>query len=100
MIAELTALLDLAKRLIALVKDVSEALPNGAEKQDVEKQLDAAKRDLELTESSTAKDLGYELCQCTFPPKIMLFTGNKNIFKCPACGNKVDKSREYAGINK
>lgn len=92
MIAELTAFAELSKNLISLVKDVSSILPDGSEKESIERQLKAAERELKIAEASTAKELGYELCQCTFPPQIMLFTGKEKTYKCPSCGHEVNKS--------
>lgn len=92
MIAELTAFAELSKRLISLVKEVSDALPDGARRENIERELKLAERELALAEASTARELGYELCQCTFPPQIMLFTGKGRTFKCPNCKHEVDKS--------
>ena len=82
--------LELAIKAISLFKKAKDSLPNGKEKDAIEKSLDEAEKAFRLAELKTAQEFGYQLCKCTWPPQIMLSIGyeeyNEN-FKCPKCGN-------------
>ncbi|MFT7399065.1 MAG: hypothetical protein ACI832_002317 [Rheinheimera aquimaris] len=78
---------------IGLIKQTKDLLPNGTDKTAIEKSLIEAEKAAKLAESQIALALGYKLCQCTFPPQIMLSKGYKKIdeqyideeFVCPNC---------------
>ena len=77
---------------IGLIKETKELLPDGKEKEVIEKSLKEATKASKLAESQIAQALGYKLCQCTFPPQIMLSKGytkqeyhNEEEFICPKC---------------
>ena len=80
--------LGLFKDAISVAKGAKDLLPSGGQKDAIEKSLDAAERATQLAEAQIAQALGYHLCQCTFPPQIMLSTGYKGDserFECPKC---------------
>ena len=84
--------ISLLSEAIGLVKKTKDILPDGQDKLAIEKSLEQADRASRLAESQVAMALGYELCQCTFPPQIMLSAGYKNRavvyeeeFVCPRC---------------
>jgi hypothetical protein len=80
--------LGLFKDAISIAKGAKDLLPSGKEKDTVEKSLEAAERATQLAEAQMAHALGYHLCQCTFPPQIMLSRGYKDDserFECPRC---------------
>lgn len=77
---------------IGLIKKTKELLPEGKEKEAIEKSLIEADKASKLAETQIAQALGYRLCQCTFPPQIMLSKGYKELshhheeeFLCPRC---------------
>lgn len=75
------------KDLLDIFKSVREMLPKNdpAVAKKVEAGIEKAEKELAATEAQLAKALGYKLCQCTFPPQIML--QNKELGKkiCPKC---------------
>ena len=80
--------IDMFKASIGLVKDAKDLLPDGTKKEAITKSLEEAERTAKLAEAQIAKSLGYHLCQCTFPPQIMLsigYQGTYEKFKCPGC---------------
>ena len=88
-----------AKNIMDLVKASVSLIPKGQKHPDLEKRLEEAERALRVSEVQLAKALGYHLCQCTFPPEIMLSQGrherrHREIFKCGNCG-KQDPSAAY-----
>ncbi len=87
MITELTSIVNVAKELVQLFKESKELIPDGSHKESLNKRLESAEKNLALAESSTAKDLGYDLCKCTFPPQIMLYDNSSTNNVCPNCGN-------------
>lgn len=38
-----------------------------------------------LLEVEMASKMGYLLCQCSWPPQIMVLCENEHVFRCPAC---------------
>ena len=80
--------LGLFKDAISIAKGAKDLLPSGKEKDAVEKSLEAAERATQLAEAQMAQALGYRLCQCTFPPQIMLskgYQGESERLECPSC---------------
>jgi hypothetical protein len=72
---------------LSVLKQAKELLPDGSDKDNIDKALKRAERQLKLAESQAAQGLGYELCKNHFPPEIML-SGNDAHWKCPECGNE------------
>jgi len=77
---------------IGLIKKTKDLLPDSDEKLVIEKSLIEAAKAAKLAESQIAQALGYKLCQCTFPPQIMLSKGyterqlyHEEEFVCPKC---------------
>ena len=65
-------------------------LPESSEKVELVEKLEQAKKATQMAEADAAKALGYHLCQCTWPPQIMLSIGyadegTHECFKCPSC---------------
>ncbi|MGZ5011031.1 MAG: hypothetical protein ACXV74_08755 [Methylobacter sp.] len=68
MITELSNIVTLSKNLINVLKEIKALVPNPEDRNRLDEKIESAERELALSEASMAKDLGYELCQCTFPP--------------------------------
>jgi monoamine oxidase len=87
--------LDLFRTAVGLAKDVKEALPESAKREAIGASIEQAERAARVAEAQVAQALGYHLCQCTFPPQIMLSIGlHEGVterFKCPNC-NKLEPS--------
>jgi len=84
--------LSLFSDAIGLANSVKNTLPESKEKDSIEKSLFEADKAAKLAEAQIANALGYTLCQCTFPPQIMLSKGYKDTnyrhkeeFVCPKC---------------
>jgi hypothetical protein len=80
--------LEMFKTAIGLAKEAKDLLPEGEQKAAIVSSLSTAERTTALAEAQIAKSLGYHLCQCTFPPQIMLSTeyqGTQERFQCPNC---------------
>lgn len=96
MIEEISLVLGAAKSLLGLAKETKELIPEGKDKEEIARAIIKAEKDLALAESSTAKELGYDLCKCTFPPQIMLYDNSSTNNVCPRCGNTtMAKSRIF-----
>lgn len=53
----------------------------------IDEQIARAETALKAGEAQLAKALGYRLCQCVFPPEIMLRDKNRGQSVCPRCGD-------------
>ena len=85
MITELMQAIGLAKGALDVVRGAKDCLPESPEKKAATVSLDQAERALQIAEASAAKELGYHLCQCSWPPQIMLRVA-PNTFRCRGCG--------------
>ena len=104
-IDEISAYVRASKDVLDMLKVMSGMLPKGQQHDDAEKQLATAERALRASEAQLAKALNYHLCQCTFPPQIMLRTGrhpvhDDEIFKCSNCGNQVPTEADFRSKDK
>ena len=73
------------------------------ERVQIEAKIVEAEDALKLSEANLAKALGYNLCQCTFPPKIMLSKGrhpthDNEIFKCDGCGKQEPSEAHFRDL--
>ncbi len=84
------------KSTLVVFKEAKETLPDGSKRAEAAIKIEEAERLLKIAETETAKALGYNFCQCTFPPQIMLFEKTKNVFRCqnPECGREIKKKKE------
>ncbi|MCG8073275.1 MAG: hypothetical protein N0C86_14975 [Candidatus Thiodiazotropha taylori] len=85
--------LSLFSQAIGLAKETKDLFPDSTNKQAIEYSLEEADKAAKLAEAQIAKVLGYKLCQCTYPPQIMLSRGykldnytQKEEFICTKCG--------------
>jgi hypothetical protein len=78
-----------------LLRSAWTALPISAEKERIAKKLEEAEIHLELANAKLARELGFRLCHCQFPPKPMLWENVRRAFVCQnlACG-RVDGVEE------
>ena len=91
MLSEITSILGIAKTAIDIGKEAKNLLPDGREKERIENQLASTERELAIAEATSAKELGYDLCKCTFPPQVMLYKKEKGVTECPSCGYSINK---------
>ncbi len=70
------------KSAIDLIKAAAGLLPS-QQKDDVLEKASQAERALSAAEAKLAKEFGYKLCRCTFPPQIMLEEAEEAV--CPQC---------------
>lgn len=71
---------------------------------DLEQKLEQAEQQLKLAEAGAARDLGYRLCKCAFPPQIMTVTrvddDGMEHWRCQKCGReqgppRIDRGDEH-----
>jgi hypothetical protein len=63
---------------LGLVKDAKDLLPKHQQKV-VDETLQKADQASRIAEAKLAQDLGYQLCQCTWPPRIMRRTSTGDV---------------------
>jgi hypothetical protein len=88
----------LLKNAIGLAKDANDLVSDSPKRRAAEIALTQAEQQLRLAESRAAQELGYNLCQCSFPPQIALLQpdGSK---RCPKCGRDTDEDTGPVGIH-
>ena len=103
-ISDLSDYLTATKAVIDIFKSIKSELPQGPKADESQEQIERAENALKAAEAQLAKELGYQLCQCTFPPQIMLSTGrhpvhDNEIFKCPACQKQKPSEHEFRQLD-
>jgi hypothetical protein len=80
-----------AKTALDLFRGIRAEMPNGPLSDAAGKQIEHADKALRASEAELAKSFGYSLCQCTFPPQIMLWNEKDKANRCPnpECGKEI-----------
>lgn len=89
-ITDFTSAFKLGSKAISMFKQIKDLMPTSPQKEAAEKTLKEAEDAFSIAEAKVAKELGYKLCKCTWPPQIMLSIGfqeDRERYKCPKCGN-------------
>jgi hypothetical protein len=77
-----------AKAAVDMLKSAYTLLPKGANRDEIEQKIKMAEDILKRSDAKLAKELGMKLCDCTWPPQIMLWKQTANAHVCPneQCG--------------
>jgi hypothetical protein len=94
---EWTTYLTAGKTALDILKSVRELLPKGEESEEAGRKLDEAERSLKLSEAELAKNLGFRICRCAFPPNIMLWNERERAHFCAACGHRYPPKASEVG---
>jgi hypothetical protein len=81
----------IAKTSLELMTAAAGLMPKGAKRDEIEKNLQLAEAALQRSDATLAKELGFKLCTCTYPPQIMLWKEAEKASVCPNpdCGKSV-----------
>lgn len=94
-----------ARETLDIFRGLRDLLPKGPESEKAQEKIDRAERALRASEAELAKKLDYHLCQCTFPPQIMLSQGRhpvhdeEEIFKCPKCDKQEPPESRFRALD-
>ena len=90
---QVKAWLDTTKISVDLLKSAASLLPKGSKRDAVENKILAVESSLAASNAKLARDLGMKLCNCTFPPQIMLWIEAKKADQCPRqeCGRTIKR---------
>lgn len=67
--------------VLSILKQAADLLPKGNKKcEQLDQAVARAEEALRRNESAIAKELGFHLCKCTFPPQIMLWREKEAAF--------------------
>lgn len=85
--------IDAASGTVGLLRAAAKLLPKGEKRDEIEARISAAEEALKRSDAKLAKELGMNLCDCTFPPQIMLWKEAEKSHVCPnlACGRRQRK---------
>lgn len=91
MIEAIQGSLSVVASTIGLIKQLKTLIPDSPDAEQIEKQLNKLNEQVEIANTKLATELGYKLCQCRFPPAIMLFNKDLNADVCPVCNYSADR---------
>ena len=82
-----------AKSAVDIMKSVLALMPKGENKDALKQKITDVEQALKRTDAKLAHELGYKLCQCTFPPQIMLWKEKEKLYACPNqdCGRTMPR---------
>jgi hypothetical protein len=83
-----------ASSALNLLKEAWSGLPKGKARDEIESKIRSAEEALKRSDVKLAKELGMQLCDCTFPPQIMLWKEQEQAHSCPnlACGRRKQRN--------
>ena len=84
---ELTGYMSAFDSLLSSAKKLADLVPKGSRKEEALHQIKMAEEMLARSDAKSALDLGYQICQCAFPPKITLREVS-GAFVCRTCGHR------------
>lgn len=87
-----------AKTSLDLIKGARSLFPQGTKRDELDAKIRDAEDALARSDAALAKQLGFQLCQCSFPPKIMLWKQGQSVFACPDsnCGRLFQPGQDAA----
>jgi hypothetical protein len=88
-LTEIATFITAAKNALDLIKGIRAELPKSQNAVQIETQLANAEQALEISRAELAKAFGYHLCDCTFPPQIMLREEKRKASVCPNCDRMI-----------
>ena len=96
--ADIQGWVGLAKNTVDLLKSAAMLLPKGEKRTEIESQIGVAEEALKRSDAKLARELGLKLCDCTFPPQIMLWKEAENAHACPnpACGRRKKRGMQIS----
>jgi hypothetical protein len=77
-----------AKSALDIIKGIRAELPKSPEADKVQRKIEDAEVALKISNAELAKNLGFRLCKCSFPPEIMLLRSSERAYFCPKCGDR------------
>lgn len=90
MIAELITALNLGKAALDALKGAKDLLPDSPQKATATASIEQASHAFQIAEAHAAQQLGFRICQCSWPPAIMLRVEARDKYACPRCGYTVE----------
>jgi len=93
--AEIEDWVDLARGTVDLLKSAAVMLPKGNKRTVIEAKIKEAEDTLKRSDARLARELGLKLCDCTFPPNVMLW---KEADKAHICPNKECGRKKFQGF--
>ena len=82
---------DAAIAAFALLKAAKDELPKGRQRDEVETKLREAEGYMKRADAKLAKKLDLRLCDCEFPPNVMLWRETEKAHVCPRCQRRREK---------
>ncbi len=86
-VEDLDSYIRLGKDAFDLLKAALPLLPKKQDQEAVQEKIAAAEKALQESKAEFAKNLGYHLCRCTYPPNIMLWNKDRRTNVCQVCGD-------------
>lgn len=102
MLDAVATFLSAGKNALDIIKGIRSELPQTAQADMLGDKIEEAESAFTKTEATLAKALGYHLCQCTWPPQIMLWKEADKAYACPnqECGRRISVARQVRQVRR
>ena len=70
------------KEVIDLLKASYTLLPKSEKRDEIERKIELVSDAMKRSDAALAQKLGYNLCQCQFPPSLMLWREKQSAYVC------------------
>jgi len=86
------------KLAVDFLRGAIDLLPKGADRAKAAEQVEQAEAALARSQAAVAKELGFPLCHCMFPPPIMLWKEGEQAHICPnpLCGHAIHRGMKIS----
>ena len=88
--------LETGRLALQVMREALPFLPDGSKKEELQSKIANATDALKRSDAALAKNLGYQLCRCKFPPEIMLWDKEKESDICPICGTRSIRQQQVS----
>lgn len=86
----------IADKAVSILRGAKDLLPKSKDQEELQKALQEADEKLQLARAMQAADLGYDICECDFPPGISLRQRDGS-HRCNKCGRNTDEDYRSTG---
>jgi hypothetical protein len=80
---EVTGWLSAGKSVVDIMKSAMDLMPKGSDKESLARKILETEKAIKRADATLAKELGYSICECDWPPEIMLWKEQQQLFVCP-----------------
>jgi hypothetical protein len=80
--------IECSRAAVSELKQIRNLMPASKDRDNIDERIKRAEDLLSRADAELAQKLGFYLCKCAFPPKIMLWVESRSAHVCQSCGHQ------------